>query len=132
MTIEMRCKLLLMIIGLSDEEIEAQEDNLAYFIDVSKRRINDFCNTTSVPPELDDIVAKYAVGSLLDMLISTNKLKIEDIDFKADVVKQITEGDVTVMFSSDSVSDEQKIRLLIEQMKDYELSRLVKYRRLVW
>lgn len=81
---------------------EGDTVSLDFAIRHTIQHILNFCNIKEVPKELYWVAVDMAAGELLKTKYATGVNTCEGIDFEAGNIKQITEGDVSVTYNSDS------------------------------
>lgn len=95
--------------------------------------IKNFCNiSTPFPEELESLWTEMTVGEFLKIKMLTNPDMFEGLDFSADGVKSLTEGDVTISLNSggeDSLTG--RYRALIDRLCSRN-GELIAFRKLRW
>lgn len=93
--------------------------------------IKNFCNITEIPQGLFYARSDMICGEFLLSQKACGKLNIENLCLDS-MVKSIQEGDVTVVYSDESIDNERKIEALIEHLI-YRLGKeLLNYRCVRW
>ena len=89
------------------------------------------CNITELPDELKPMAVDAVCGRFLDQKHSSKQL--EDYDF-ATAVSSITEGDISVSYSSggSSTNPEETFKACIKEMAKLNPYKLHAFRRLRW
>lgn len=107
-------------------------DNVAlvYVINGTEQYIKNFCNISEIPDELYYAAVDMAAGKMLKTKFSTGTDTCEGIDFDADGIKSITEGDISVTYS-DGGGSLSRYEKLIDSLLSRK-SELIKYRKLRW
>ena len=109
-----------------------EEDNNAIEIaaENTEQYIKNYCNISEIPDELYYAAVDMAAGTMLKTKFSTGTDTCVGIDFDADGIKSITEGDISVTYSNGggSLSRYEK---LIDSLLNRK-SELIKYRKLRW
>lgn len=78
------------------------ETLIALAINSTEQYIKNFCNVAEVPDELYYVALDMAVGTVLKTMQSIGIDVCEGIDYDAVGIKSITEGDVSITYSTDS------------------------------
>lgn len=94
-----------------------------------ENHIKNSCNTTVIPEGLFHVAVDCICGEFLFSKKQTGKLEIADLDLTG-VIKQISEGDVSVSFSD--LSDEQRFNQLLNHMMTIKEGDLSCFRKLKW
>ncbi len=111
---------------------EAEEDIIDYALERSRQYIKNFCNISVIPKELKSLLKEMAVGEFLKLKMMTNPEGFENIDFEAEGIKSISEGDVSISFNSGTqASIAAKYTALIDRLRDRD-DELIAFRRLRW
>lgn len=117
-------------IGAASENEAALSFALNNAVDTCK---ND-CNVSEVPDGLKGVVIDMAVGEFLLALKTFNPKSLTDIGLNFEsAVKELSEGDTRLSFATDGNStDEQKLDMLINQLRNGRKAEFASYRRLRW
>lgn len=106
---------------------------LAFSVQKAESTIKNDCNLSNIPEGLMNIAVDIAVGEFLMAKKTFAPKDIAGLDFGT-VVKQIQTGDTNVTFAAGegSMTDEQRIDILINHLLNCGRGEFVRYRRLVW
>ncbi len=96
----------------------------------TEQYIKNYCNISEIPDELYYAAVDMAAGTMLKTKFSTGTDTCGGIDFDADGIKSITEGDISVTYS-DSGGSLSRYEKLIDSLLSRK-SELIKYRKLRW
>lgn len=108
------------------------EDSLLIkiLIDGVTKEILIECNITELPDELKPMAVDAVCGRFLDQKHSSKQL--EDYDFTT-AVSSITEGDISISYSSGETSNpEETFKACIQEMAKLNPYKLHAFRRLRW
>lgn len=113
--------------GLGITVTEADDGLLIYISGKVEKEVKDECGITELPEELDEVATDMVAGEF----ILSKKDTGQDVGINVDdVVKSLTEGDVTVQFGN--VSPEKRLDTLIQYLITGKRGRLVSHRRIQW
>lgn len=84
---------------------ELQDEQVAFYIKQVKQKILNITNLYEVPKQLEYIIAKRAVGEILNTLVSSNALVVNGEAIQSVEVSSITRGDVSMTYKGTSTSD---------------------------
>lgn len=104
---------------------DADTPMIEYGIEFVGLRIQNFCNITEIPEELDYEWANAVCADFLKMKLSTGG--IENV---SGVVKSIQEGDTNITFSESSTPEAQLLECIAKMQLD--ASGLIRFRKMVW
>lgn len=114
--------------GYTPKDADAWEISFA-MLNV-ENRINNSCNTTSLPDGLQTVAVDMICGQFLKIRKDSGRLELTDLDLSG-AITSITEGDVSVTFDSNA-TDEQKLNQLISYLSTKGEGDFVCYRQLKW
>lgn len=112
---------------VNDEDIEALEE----IKNSTDEYIKSFCGISQIPEGLFYARRDVICGEFLLEKRSTGSLDIKNMSIEKEV-KSIQEGDVTVVYSDDSLNKEKKVDAFIEHLI-YRLGKeILNYRCVKW
>ena len=103
---------------------------VAYCIQKVDNRINNTCNTLTVPDGLFNVAVDRVCGEVLFSLQRSGKLELDNIDL-SDAVTQIHEGDTTIQFANGS-SDLEKFTVFVNYLMHEGEGEFACYRKIKW
>ena len=103
---------------------------LSFVMQSVENRINNSCNTSSIPEGLLNVAADMTCGEFLMNRKNSGRLDISDLDLSG-AITSISEGDVSISFDANS-TDEQKLTQLINYLLTKGQGEFVCYRQLKW
>lgn len=104
--------------------------SLTFVISKVEQSINNECNTTTVPTELQYAAVDMVCGEFLQSKYSMGQLDLAGLTLSS-AIASLSEGDVSISFDNDT-SDEKKLQSLIEVLKTKGKDELLCYRKLRW
>lgn len=111
---------------------ETEGDIIDYVLERSRQYIKNFCNISVIPKELKPLLKEMATGEFLQLKMLTNPEGFEGLDFEAEGIKSISEGDVSISFNSGTeASAVAKYTALIDRLRCRD-DELIAFRRLRW
>lgn len=108
---------------------EINDNLLDISLNEAETYIKNFCNISQIPDELCNTLINCAYGKYLLVLFSVGK--IDDVINIETAISQISEGDVSVSFSSETSTKEQFLSF-VSSLADPDISELLRFRKLVW
>lgn len=109
---------------------ELQDEQVAFYIKQVKQKILNITNLEEAPKQLEYIIAKRAVGEILNTLVSSNALVVNGEAIQSVEVSSITRGDVSMTYKGTSTSD--TFKKLITSYSEYGQDEILKYRVIKW
>ena len=103
---------------------------IAYCIQKVDNRINNTCNTLTVPDGLFNVAVDRVCGEVLFSLQRSGKLELDNIDLSG-AVTQIHEGDTTIQFANGS-SDLEKFTVFVNYLMHEGEGEFACYRKIKW
>lgn len=101
---------------------------LRFVLTQVENHIKNFCNIDTIPAELETVVVDRVCGTFLNQKKASGQLTGAQIE---GVVKQITDGDTSVSFASNTDA-ETVFNNYIHQLTSGNDDCLIKYRKLCW
>lgn len=103
---------------------------LAYSMTSTYLTIRNECNVYKVPDDLLTVYVDMCCGRYLLTQLNTGKLLLDGVT-PSDVVKQLTEGDVSITYD-ENASDSAKLNKFIDYLIDKGKGEMLRFRRLTW
>ena len=114
----------------------SESDDFALNFVISKidEYIKNFCNIKEIPEEINYAFIDMVCSEFLLEKKSSGSLNLSDLDFSSPAIKSISEGDtsVTYAFGDGTMTNEQKLDVLVNYLADNFRKELYRFRRFVW
>lgn len=111
---------------------EGDELTIQFAINGTEEYIKNFCNLPEVPDELHYTAVDMCCGTYLKTKRSLGIDVCDSIDFDAEAVKSITEGDVSVTYNSDGKTGKAALFDALLNKLCNRNAELVTFRKLRW
>ncbi len=124
----------LKALGYNADETENENYlcEIEYALAKTVQYIKNFCNIKEIPFELFYVAVDMAAGEFLKEKLATGCDVCDNIDFDAEGIKTITEGDVTIQFGTgEGTGEVARYKDLIKSLC-YRDAELVPFRKLRW
>lgn len=108
---------------------ESDDWALQFICNQVENEIKNQCNINSIPPDLQNAVVDRVCGAFLFSKKQSGQLVSFDL---SPVAKSISEGDVSVSFSEQCKTPEQRLDSLIEALQSSTKGQLAIYRCIKW
>lgn len=118
----------LISFGCPPKDVDLWE--LSFIMLDVENRINNSCNTTSLPEGLQTVAVDMICGQFLMNRKNSGRLELSTLDLSG-AITSITEGDVSISFDANS-TDEQRFNQLINHLMTKGEGEFVCYRKLSW
>lgn len=118
----------LISFGYPPKDVDLWE--LSFIMLDVENRINNSCNTTSLPDGLQTVAVDMICGQFLMNRKNSGRLELSNLDLGG-AIASITEGDVSISFDANS-TDEQRFNQLINHLMTKGEGEFVCYRKLSW
>lgn len=106
---------------------------VAFLIDKVTNYIKNECNISKIPKELDFVAIDMVCGEFLQVKKASGQLEGFKIDLDAAILRQVSEGDTNVQFSTDKIqSNEERLEAVIYHLLNHGKYQLLKFRKFTW